>query len=62
MWPSAVVTAQSHLFWEHQGEGASRNLPLIVATKQVAKVSMIPASIPALREEVQTCHPDLGKA
>lgn len=62
MWLCAIVTAQSHLFLEHQGEGASRNLPLIVATKQVARVSVIPARIPELREEAQTCYLDLSKA
>lgn len=32
MWPYAFVTAQSHPFWKHKGEGASSNLPLITAT------------------------------
>lgn len=41
MWPRAFVTARSHPFREHKGEGTSRNVPLIAATQQVAKVAAI---------------------
>lgn len=46
MWTRAIVTARSRPFQDLKGESANRNLPLITATRQVAKVAAMPAQIP----------------
>lgn len=62
MWTCAIVTAWSRPFRDRKGESANRNLPLITATRQVAKVAAMQAQIPELREEAQAWYLDLGSA